>query len=523
VGTLLTAGGIAYGVYQAEKRREIALLVGLAFLASNYIYHIGPLLRQHYFMVMFETWAVVILAGAFHSQAAQTQTRRVWFGLGLLFLAGYTKQLAAYTAAAIFAWMALRNPRRTLNYLLVFAALGGGVFIALNVLTGGAWWVNTVSANVNLYIFSQFTGLLRQFISLHWALLILAALVVLYELYFSRISLYSLWFVVAFASTFGAGKWGAGDSYFATAIAAACLLAGIFISRTVNGAWHFPENYLSRAWRGIKLPAQARPLASLACLALVLIYGLSVMKMPTSGPIFEPLSQALGLAPNPGHRYPFYDSADWTAGYATIGHLPSQEDHAAGWLIVERIRAVPGPVISEEAGFMLQAGREVIGNPTQLKNLAENDLMDTSALVADIEAQKFGLVIFRARFYPDSVLAAIDDAYAPQEVIRMNGFDYELWYPESTWPLRQQIRNYLEGLPTPAAGPDGLQVDLPGEVAEPDEWIKAMLARWAWVLEKQESAGDCQTYHFARRGEAAQLEHCGQGLRIWLESTNSGR
>ena len=34
-----------------------------------------------------------------------------------------------------------------------------------------------------------------------------------YELYFSRLSVYSIWFVVSFASTVGAGKWGAGDSW----------------------------------------------------------------------------------------------------------------------------------------------------------------------------------------------------------------------------------------------------------------------------------------------------------------------
>ena len=40
----------------------LAALSGLAFLASNYIYHVGPLFRQHMFMVMFETLAVVLLA-----------------------------------------------------------------------------------------------------------------------------------------------------------------------------------------------------------------------------------------------------------------------------------------------------------------------------------------------------------------------------------------------------------------------------------------------------------------------------
>ena len=41
-----------------------ALLSGLAFLASNTIYHVGPLFRQHLTMVRFETLAVVVIAHA---------------------------------------------------------------------------------------------------------------------------------------------------------------------------------------------------------------------------------------------------------------------------------------------------------------------------------------------------------------------------------------------------------------------------------------------------------------------------
>ena len=62
LGTLITAAAIGYAVQKAGKRWWLSLLAGLAFLASNYVYHVGPLFRQHMFMVMFETVAVVYLA-----------------------------------------------------------------------------------------------------------------------------------------------------------------------------------------------------------------------------------------------------------------------------------------------------------------------------------------------------------------------------------------------------------------------------------------------------------------------------
>jgi len=59
IATLITAAAIGYAVQRETRQRAIALLAGLAYLASNYIYHIGPLFRQHITMVMFETLAIV--------------------------------------------------------------------------------------------------------------------------------------------------------------------------------------------------------------------------------------------------------------------------------------------------------------------------------------------------------------------------------------------------------------------------------------------------------------------------------
>ncbi|MBZ0304939.1 MAG: hypothetical protein K8I82_02610, partial [Anaerolineae bacterium] len=335
LGTLITAGAIGFAVYRdGGRRRETAVLMGLAFLASNYIYHIGPLFRQHYFMVMIETLAVVVLATTFDLPSEKQRRRLIW-GMGLLLLAGYTKQLAAYTCIAVFLWLFIRTPRRAIVYGLGLGAAAGLIFVTINFLTDGQWYTNIVAANVNQFIMSQFTGLLKQYVRLHWPILLMAGLLSVYELYFTRLSIYTIWFVVATASTIGAGKWGAGDSYFATSLAAACILAGIFISRTLNQDWVFAENYLSRPFLKYTFPPAIKQSLGLLCLALMVVYGLTVIKMPTSGSVFEPISKALGFEPAPGHRYPLYDAAGWTPGYATIGHLTSPEDETNGWKLVD--------------------------------------------------------------------------------------------------------------------------------------------------------------------------------------------
>ena len=222
------------------------LLSGLAFLASNTVYHIGPLFRQHMTMVMFETLAVVVLAHANEIEDTGKRRRTILVGLALVLAAGYTKQLALATAIAVFAFLFIRQPRRAILWGIGFALVGAAIFVAINIATQGQWWLQTITANVNEYIPDQTVGLFRLWFSLHGFLIIPALLFALYELYFDRLSIYTIWFAGGIGVALLSGKWGAGDSYFATSIAALCVLSGLFASRTLRQAWTFPRNYLSR-------------------------------------------------------------------------------------------------------------------------------------------------------------------------------------------------------------------------------------------------------------------------------------
>lgn len=433
LGTLVTAGAIGYAVWRAERRRAIAILAGLAFLASNTVYHIGPLFRQHMTMVLFETLAVVVLSGA--PDSAIPTRRRLFTGLALLLAAGYTKQLALATCVAVFAWLFLRRPRAALIWGVLFAAVAGAIFLWINLATGGQWALHIIAANVNEFMAQQALDLYRQWFRLHAPLIILAALLAVYEVYFTRLSLYGVWWALAVADSALSGKWGAGDSYFATAIAATCLLSGIAAARTLRGGWTIPADHPFAA-RLARLSAWASAhragLLGVAAIIIPLVYlsyGWRVRHLPTEGPVFGPLADALGVESSYGDRYAFYDSAGWVPGYATIGHIPTQADIDAGKRIAALVAEGERPALSEEAGFSLYAGKDVISNPTQLKNLYENDQYDPANLITAIQAHEFNVVVFRAQFYPPPVLAAIYDAYYPDETIRMNGFDYEIWRP----------------------------------------------------------------------------------------------
>ncbi len=433
LGTLICASAIGYAVYRDGRHRGIAVLSGLAFLASNTIYHIGPLFRQHMTMVMFETLAVVVLAHASDIPDRSARRRTLAAGIILLLAAGYTKQLAYATALAAFAFLFIRNPRRAIVWGVGFAVVGAAIFVGLNAATHGQWWLQTVTANVNAFYPDQAVGLFRLWFSLHGFLLVPALLYVIYEFYFDRLSIFSLWFVATTANSILAGKWGAGDSYFATAIAALCLLSGLFAARTLTHRWVFPRHYLTPL-----MIDPFRRLPGLAAVGLIVIpllyigYGRAVLHLPTDGPIFGPVAQTLGIESNARDpQHPFYDSAGHIAGgYADIGYFTTQADVDAGWRIVDMVRTTDAPVLSEEAAFNLLGGKPVLTNPTQLLNLAENGRFRGEALLKMIDDRAFGLIIMRAQFYPPTILSAIASGYHQTDTVPMNGFSYIILRPK---------------------------------------------------------------------------------------------
>ncbi|TVR23062.1 MAG: hypothetical protein EA396_04700 [Anaerolineaceae bacterium] len=449
VSTLITAYLIGYAVYRETVRGApqaagrltlwVAVLAGLAYLGSNIVYHIGPLFRQHISMVMFETAAIVVLAHV-NEMADDKRRRRVLLaGFALLLCAGYTKQLAAFTAISALVFLFIRNPRRAVMWGAGFALVGGGIFLFLTIATGGHWWTQTITANVKDFNFGQAEGLLRTFVRTHFWLLLPAALMVVYEIYFDRLSIYSVWFVAVLGlNAFSAGTWGAGDSYYATAVAAMSVLSGIFAARSLNATWRFAPNYLSNG-----LIAPLRRLTPIIGRALLIVvpllyigYGRGVFHMPTSGAVFGQIADVFGIEDNTG--YNFHDPDGYiTLAYAQIGHLLTDADRAGGERIVERIREIPDdvPVLSEEAGFSFAAGRQIITNPVVLKILDEVGAYDSGELVAMIEAQAFGLIILRAQFYPVAVNQAITAFYEEDERVTMNGFSYIIMVPRAE-PLR---------------------------------------------------------------------------------------
>ena len=422
IASIVGAVAIAWGVDRATGHRSIAVFSGLTWLSSNYTFHIGPLFRQHLTMVTFEAIAIVALAQLDLSEqpyTLRTWLRRpaFWVGLGALLAAGYTKQLALATVLAGLTFLFVRGPRRALLAGAGLAAVAGGLFVLINVLTAGQWYISLIRANINAFDLGQALSFYRQWTGLHLFIAAVAAGRLVYEVYFSRISAYGMWFAAALANGILSGKFGAGESYFVTTTAAACVLSGVALGRL----WRFG------AERWLKPAPGRHPGRFLAlALAIPLLYLAQVrlnLHLPTHGPVYEPIARTLGIWNESG----YYDSQ----GYTQLGPRPTAADVAAGDAITALARSAPGPVFSEEAAFMFRAGKPVVTNPFPQLVMYQAGLFDPSAEIAMINDQAFGLVILRAQFYPPPVLQALGANYQPLTEIRMNGFLYRILEPRA--------------------------------------------------------------------------------------------
>jgi hypothetical protein len=412
LATLITAATIAAVVKRESRGWVLPTLSGLAFLSANIVYQVGPLCRLHMTMVMFETLAVAVIAGF---EDARHGRRNLLLGLLLLLCAGYTKQLAVFTVVAALGFVFLRDIKKALWAGLGLALVTGVIFLLIDRATDGQWMVNIINANVNEFDYRQTLGFLKQWFQLYPVLILLSTGLLAYELFWERLSIYSVWFVFAFGMGLLSGKWGAGPGYFATSIAAACIMSGLALSQLRKALSE------KKAWGDAAI--------SFAVPLLFILQATFTVHMPTSGMVFGPLAQGLGIADQPVQgdcaTFDYYDSG----GYTQLGHLLTEADYAAGERIMDYVRSSEGPVFSEEAAFSLLADEPVITNPTQLRNLYKNDMLDTTEIVERIEQQEFGLVIFRAQFYPQPVLDAIGQNYQPVDHVCMNGFYYHILWP----------------------------------------------------------------------------------------------
>ena len=401
--TALAAAVVARAVQGETGRWRPALLAGLFFLASPYVYHVTPLARVNALMLALALCGVYAAGRA--ARAEGTAGRR-WLALSgaLLLAALYSKQMALDAAAAAVLYVFLRDRRRGLALGGGVLLVGGALYLALDLATAGGFSLNVLWANANPFSLEQAVAYFRNFLEIHPLLVLGALALVLGALVrggLRGLSVYALYLLAGLAVALGTGKWGAGESYFQTAIAAACVLFGCVLARV--------EGTIERLVRSGRAVGGGRPLlaaGALASAAFVLLLG-----------------QLLLLWHGPWERAA-WGAYDRGVQASMLGRLPTLADVAAGSHIADYLVNAPGDVLAEESAFALVARRRVLGNATQQRNLYAAGRHDPAALVAALASGEISVVVLNGQQYPAPVLAAIGQNCYLEEAVDVNGGHY---------------------------------------------------------------------------------------------------
>jgi hypothetical protein len=241
-------------VRRATGRWLPGFVAALAFVGSPYVYHWAPMFRVDLVGLALTVGGLYAvhrwLAGPAGDGAEPVSPgirgrQRVWpLGLAVvLFVAAlYTKQSFVFAPAAALAYLFVTGKRRQAAVMAAaIVALGGGLFLAIDVLTGGSFWQSLVVANVNTFLWPEFLQQQADFFGTFVILGLLSAwyLVDKFVLDYTvplrqKIDLLDFYLPAALLSVLLAGKVGSWENYFFEALVALSLCAGLGLARLIR-------------------------------------------------------------------------------------------------------------------------------------------------------------------------------------------------------------------------------------------------------------------------------------------------
>ncbi|MEJ2208852.1 MAG: hypothetical protein P8129_07430 [Anaerolineae bacterium] len=171
-----------------------------------------------------------------------------WLATVLFVAALYTKQSFLFAPAVALVYLFVVDRRAALGMAAAMAGLGGGLFVVLNVVTGGGFWTSLVVSNVNPFLWPEFWKQVADFFGTFAPLALLAAWYLADKFLLdrstplrARLSPLDLYLPASLVSLWLAGKAGAWENYFFEALAALSLAAGLGLARLARRPGWLPR------------------------------------------------------------------------------------------------------------------------------------------------------------------------------------------------------------------------------------------------------------------------------------------
>jgi hypothetical protein len=233
LSTLAAAVFLGRIILTQMNDRTAGIITGLLFLAIPYVVGWSPLLRVDMLALAFSTAGLYVV-----SRRSENRGGLIFAGV-LLVAAIYTRQSYALAAPlGAFVWLLIQNMRRAIEFAVLVGSLTVGLVLILNTLTGGGFYFNIVTANVNEYEIERLEDWANKLLDVVPILLLFAGTFLVVG--FRRIRpwpLLSPYLIGAGISALTIGKIGSNANYLLELCAALSLVAGAFVAWSHDRPW----------------------------------------------------------------------------------------------------------------------------------------------------------------------------------------------------------------------------------------------------------------------------------------------
>ena len=313
---------------------------------------------------------------------SSTRYRWLCVAVVLCVLAVYTKQSAFAAWASSTLYLFLHDKRKGVFFASAFVLLAGTIFIWLNHQTHGEFYRHVVTYNQLKWYPRVFLGQVKNFVFTH--IFYISAFIIYLLKHRNIKDLLCIYALITLLTTLTTGREGASTNYFIESIAVLCVYVGMVV-------------------HSINLDTVIKKAAFTTI--IVLQYTMIIAPYMKVFNEFTRTTPEFGLHPN----------------QAIKQRCASLEAY---------IQQTTGDILIENPGFAVINGKAVIGNAAVLKYLARIGIHEPSAaLIHNIRAQKFELIIFQGEAYAYDILHATDAYYEIIDRIDCIG-EYEIKAPK---------------------------------------------------------------------------------------------
>ncbi len=353
--------------YTGSQDRLAAMVTGTLFLTIPYVVGWSALARVDMLALAFST------AGLYVAARWPTTRRGLVVSALLLVAAIYTRQSYALAAPlAAFVWLLTQDWRQALKLAGLVGGMSLVLFLALNLLTGGGFFYNVVTANVNEFDVERVQRHWRDLRGMASILLVIGGV----SLFLAprRVKTWPLlipYLIGACLSAATIGKIGSNVNYLLELSAALTLVAGTLL-----------------AW------CRERPWLRALMLILLMLQVGQLMKATLGGPV-----ESIKWRVNPGKEL---DDLEWI------------------------VQTADDPVLADEfMGMLTLQNRPLYIQPFEVTQLANAGRWDQTDLLAGIREQEFPIIlihhfmghpVYKERWTPE-MISAITENYAATEFL----------------------------------------------------------------------------------------------------------